>query len=65
LGNLDSGELPTVVPWSSGDVARHTLSPDLARVVSVWQHLPEAIRAGILALVETSCEADQRTSRSG
>jgi len=33
--------------------------PDLAQLVEVWDHLPEAIKAGILALVEASAGHDK------
>jgi hypothetical protein len=29
--------------------------PGLARVVDAWPMLPDAIRAGILAMIQTSC----------
>ena len=29
-------------------------SPDLAAVVAAWDRLPEAVKAGILAMVEAS-----------
>jgi hypothetical protein len=29
--------------------------PELARVVDAWPMLPEAIRAGILAMIQSSC----------
>jgi hypothetical protein len=31
--------------------------PDLAAVVAAWPELPEAIKAGILAMVKTAVEA--------
>jgi hypothetical protein len=30
------------------------MPPDLAQVAAVWQHLPEAIRAGIVAMVSAA-----------
>jgi len=30
------------------------MPPDLAQVVAAWAHLPEAVKAGILAIVRTS-----------
>jgi hypothetical protein len=35
----------------SADSGTH-FPPDLARVVAAWDRLPEAIKAGILALVQ-------------
>lgn len=48
----DDGEVPTMVPRpQSADSGTH-FPPDLARVVAAWDRLPEAIKAGILALVQ-------------
>ena len=33
--------------------------PDLAAVVAAWPELPEAIKAGILAMVKAAWEVDQ------
>jgi hypothetical protein len=30
------------------------MPPDLAQVAAAWQHLPEAVKAGILAMVTAS-----------
>ena len=32
-------------------------SPDLAAVVRSWPHLPEAVKAGIVAMVKAAAEA--------
>jgi hypothetical protein len=33
------------------------LSPDLALIVERWEQLPEAVRAGIVAMVEASANS--------
>jgi hypothetical protein len=35
-------------------------SPDLAEVVAAWPNLPEAIRAGILAMIRSASGKDGR-----
>lgn len=47
-----SGEVPVLVPCPPGAVSGPVFSPELARVVDAWDHLPEAIRTAILALVQ-------------
>lgn len=39
---------------AQGKRAARKVSPDLARVMADWPDLPEAIKAGILAMVEAS-----------
>ena len=36
-------------------------SPDLAAVVKAWPDLPEAVRAGIVAMVKAATGEDQRS----
>ena len=48
LRDTPQGEVPVLVPSPSSAA----FSPDLARVVDAWNHIPEAIRTAILALVE-------------
>jgi len=48
--------VPTVVPTLAETVGGAHFSPDLARVVVEWARLPEAIKAGILALVQAGGE---------
>lgn len=48
------GEVPTVVPTPSGVVSGPTFPADLATVVAAWERLPDAIKAAILALVNTT-----------
>jgi hypothetical protein len=43
-----------LVPCLSGKVLGHAFPPDLARVVAAWGHLPEMIKAGVLALVQAA-----------
>ncbi len=45
-----SGEVPVRVP----SLPEPQFPPDLARVVATWDRLPEAIKAGILALVQAA-----------
>jgi hypothetical protein len=38
-------------------LARETqISPDLARLIDAWPTLPEALRAGILAMIDAACK---------
>ena len=54
LRDGESGEVPVLVPSSEDGVSSAKLPPELARVVAVWDQLPEAIRTGILALVDAA-----------
>jgi hypothetical protein len=54
LRDNDFGEVPTVVPCPPGAVSVPGFPPDLARVVAAWDRLPEAIKAGVLALVQVA-----------
>ena len=36
----------------------HDLDPDLALIVGVWDRLPEAVRAGIVAMVKAASKGD-------
>lgn len=38
----------------SSELAPVTIAPDLAAVVDAWDRLPDAIRAGILAMVKAA-----------
>ena len=49
-----SHDKPTENPPSDN---RPDLPPDVARIVAAWPTLPEAIRAGILAMVAAAGEA--------
>jgi hypothetical protein len=46
--------VPVEVPSPPGAVSGLQLPPDLARVVTAWDRLPQAIKAGILALVQAA-----------
>jgi len=50
--------VPTLVPSSSQEDSAAILppptDPDLARVLAAWPRLPEAIKAGILAMVQVA-----------
>ena len=41
-----------MVPRPQGADTGTNFPPDLARVVDAWDRLPEAIKAGILALIQ-------------
>lgn len=49
-----SGEVPVLVPCPPGAVSGPVFSPELARVLGAWDHLPEAIRTAILALIQAA-----------
>jgi hypothetical protein len=44
--------VPTVVPSALGAVSGSALPSDLAHVVAAWDRLPQAVKAGILAIVQ-------------
>jgi hypothetical protein len=46
--------VPVVVPRSSEDAPHAQFPPDLTLVVAAWDRLPEAIKAGILALIQAA-----------
>jgi len=55
--------LPTVCPTTA------VIAPDLAAVVAAWPTLPEAIRAGILAMVRAAsvrpeCRVSHKTDET-
>ncbi len=54
LRTVDIGVVPTVVPSPPDTPAACDLPPDLALVIDAWGKLPQAIRAGILALVKAA-----------
>ena len=54
LRDGETGEVPVLVPSSEDGVSSSQLPPELARVVAAWDQLPDAIRTGILALVEAA-----------
>ena len=58
IREFHSGEVPTVVPCPSGAISGLDFPPDLARVVAAWDRLPEAIKAGVLALVQAAGGSD-------
>jgi hypothetical protein len=49
--------LPSVGPHLATDI-RQT-DPDLATVVNAWDRLPEAVRAGIVAMVKAAASAGE------
>ena len=54
LGQTPNAEVPVVVPRSSEDAPHAQFPPDLTLVVAAWDRLPEAIKAGILALIQAA-----------
>jgi hypothetical protein len=46
--------VPTVVPCPSQAEKQPKLPPDLAHLLAGWDQLPEAIRTGILAMVNAA-----------
>jgi hypothetical protein len=47
-------EVPVLVPSVSSSVQNAVFLPDLADVVAAWPDLPDAIKAGVLALVRAA-----------
>jgi hypothetical protein len=47
-----------VVPSSLHHSSTGHFPPDLSSVVTAWDHLPETIRAGIVALVQVAVDSD-------
>jgi hypothetical protein len=54
LREFVDAEVPVLVPSVSDGVLGADLSPDLAEVAAAWPDLPEAIKAGVLALVRAA-----------
>jgi hypothetical protein len=46
--------VPVLVPSVSDSVSGTDLPPDLADVVAAWPDLPDAIKAGVIALVRAA-----------
>jgi hypothetical protein len=59
IRNDEPGAVPTVVPLLSESAPTPDLSPDLANIVAVWPSLPNAVKAGILAMIEASTPQGQ------
>ena len=49
--------VPAAVPSSPTALSSPDLPPDLARVVAAWPRLPDAIKAGVLAMVPATGDA--------
>ncbi len=54
----EKGEVPVLVPCPPKNVSSPLTDPDLARLVALWPKLPDAIKAGISALVNASVVDD-------
>ena len=54
LGQDVPPEVPVEVPTSPGAFSGPQFPLDLARVLAAWDRLPEAIKAGVLALVQAA-----------
>jgi hypothetical protein len=46
--------VPTVVPSPNSALSSPEIPTDLAAVAAAWDHLPDAIKAGVLALVQAA-----------
>jgi hypothetical protein len=68
-GESEQQDATTAAPALAQTLAREMqIDPDLARVVSAWPDLPEAIRRAVLALVGTldeSATKDGSKTKSG
>ncbi len=62
LREAEKGEVPVLVPTPPKNVSSPLTDPDLARLVALWPKLPDAIKAGISALVNASVVDDAPTS---
>jgi hypothetical protein len=51
-------EIPSLAHQLPADICQ--LPPDLALIVGRWGSLPEAVRAGIVAMVKASSQDDAR-----
>ncbi len=51
-------------PGNAGCNAPPPLPPDVQRIAAAWPHLPDAIRAGVLALVNAADPAPASPVRS-
>jgi hypothetical protein len=50
--------VPVAVPNPCVATSSPNLPPDLARVVAAWPRLPDAIKAGVLAMVQATGDAN-------
>ncbi len=65
--SIDDTELPTSTVSATSARSQELgpdLPPDLAAVVAAWDDLPEAIRAGILAMVRASSPPSTETAQT-
>jgi hypothetical protein len=56
LGQIDAGEVPTVVPSLLESPFVRDFPPDLIKIVNAWPSLPMVVKAGVLAMVEAVAE---------
>ena len=56
----DDKACKSCTPLADLDRVIEVLPTDLARVVSVWSHLPEPLRQAILAIVENASDGESR-----
>ena len=54
VGERAAGEVPTMVPTQNQAAANADLPADLAEIIAAWNTLPDAVRAGVLALVRAT-----------
>ncbi len=53
---LRDAEDPRGAESGAVDTEKVPIDPDLARLINAWPNLPEAIRAGIVAMVRAAVE---------
>lgn len=58
LGQPAITEVPVVVPSPAGAVSGLHFPTDLAHIIAVWHRLSQAMRAGILAMVQAAGGSD-------
>jgi len=52
--DLANPPIPSAAECAALSVETPRIDPDLARVVEAWPDLPEAVRAGITAMIEAA-----------
>ncbi len=62
LRDLESGQVPVLVPSPPEGRFGPYFPPDLARVAAAWEHLPDAIKSAITTLIDA---ASSRPARAG
>ncbi len=65
LRDLESGEVPVLVPSTSDGHSGPDFPPDLARVAAAWEHLPDAIKSAIGTLIDAASVNPKRSGKGG